>query len=212
MARFTDPACKRCRREQMKLYLKGSRCYSNKCPIDREALPPGMHGARRSKTSEYGTRLREKQKLKFFYGVLESQFRRYFEIAARTSANTGEGLLSILERRLDNVVHRLGFAVSRKAARQLIAHGHVTVNGFKCDVPSMLVKPGDIVKIKPVKRSLDMTRLALQTVGGEPVPDFLQRTNVDDPEGTMLRLPGRGDVDPRISDIQEQLIIEIATR
>jgi small subunit ribosomal protein S4 len=211
MARFTDPSCKRCRREQMKLYLKGSRCFSPKCPIDREALPPGMHGARRSKTTEYGLRLREKQKLKFFYGVLENQFRRYFELAGRSKENTGEALLSILERRLDNVVHRLGFAPSRKAARQVVAHGHVMVNGFKCDVSSMLVKPGDKVKVKPVKRSLELTRLALQSTS-DPVPDFLQRLNAEEPEGTMIRMPGRGDVDPRISEIREQLIIEIATR
>src|SRR5262245_54486995 len=172
MARNVAPVCKMCRRKQMKLFLKGDRCFSPKCPIDREALPPGMHGARRSKTSEYGMRLREKQKLKFFYGVLENQFRRYFELAARSTKNTGEGLLSILERRLDNVVHRLGFAISRKAARQLVGHGHVTVNGFKCDVPSMLVKPGDKIKIKPAKRSLDLTRLALQSYN-DPVPDFL---------------------------------------
>src|SRR5438445_10000702 len=121
MARNTDPVCKMCRREQMKLFLKGERCFSPKCPIDREALPPGMHGARRSKTSEYGMRLREKQKLKFFYGVLEAQFRRYFELAGRTKGNTGEALLSILERRLDNVIHRLGFSISRRAARQLVA-------------------------------------------------------------------------------------------
>ncbi len=211
MARFTDPACKRCRREQLKLFLKGSRCFSSKCPIDRQALPPGMHGARRGKTSEYGLRLREKQRLKFFYGVLERQFRRYFELATR-QANTGEALLSILERRLDNVVHRLGFAPNRKGARQLVAHGHVMVNGRKCDVPSVLVKPNDIIKVKMAVRSLALTRLHLQAVGGEPVPDFLERTNSEDPEGRMLRLPGRGDVDPRISEIREQLIIEIATR
>lgn len=212
MARYTDPACKRCRREQMKLYLKGSRCFSPKCPIDREALPPGMHGARRSKQSEYGTRLREKQRLKFFYGVLENQFRRYFELATRATGNTGEALLSIMERRLDNVVHRLGFAANRKAARQLVAHGHVMINGFKCNIPSVLVKPGDKIKVKPAKRSLTMTRLALQSVGSEPVPDYLLRTNAEDPEGTMTRLPSRQDVDPRISEIREQLIIEIVTR
>jgi small subunit ribosomal protein S4 len=212
MARFIDPACKRCRREQIKLYLKGSRCFSPKCPIDREALPPGMHGARRSKTSEYGLRLREKQRLKFFYGLLERQFRRYFELATRTTGNTGEALLSILERRLDNVVHRLGFAPNRKAARQLVAHGHVMVNGRKCDVPSMLLKPGDKVKVKPVKRSLELTRLNLQSAGGEAVPDFLQRMSVEDPEGAMIRMPTRADVDPRISEIREQMIIEIVTR
>ncbi len=212
MARYTDPACKRCRREQTKLYLKGLRCFSPKCPIDREAPPPGMHGTRRSKTSEYGMRLREKQKLKFFYGVLEAQFRRYFELATRTKGNTGEALLSLLERRLDNVIHRLGFAVNRKAARQMVAHGHVTINGHKCDIPSVIVKPGDRIKCKPAKRSLEMTRLALQSAGGEPVPDYLQRVNVEDPEGTMIRIPSRQDVDPRISEIREQLIIEIVTR
>jgi len=122
MARFIDSVCKRCRREQMKLYLKGSRCFSPKCPIDREAPPPGMHGLRRSKTSEYGTRLREKQRLKWFYGILERQFVRYFELATRSPADTGEVLLGILERRLDNVIHRLGFAPSRAQARQLVAH------------------------------------------------------------------------------------------
>src|SRR6266702_5812675 len=129
MARNTDPVCKMCRREQMKLYLKGERCFSPKCPIDREALPPGMHGYRRGKTSEYGIRLREKQKLKRFYGILERQFRRYFELASRSPENTGEQLLSIMERRLDNVVHRLGFAQSRAAARQIVNHSHVLVNG-----------------------------------------------------------------------------------
>ena len=132
----------------MKLYLKAERCFSPKCPIDREALPPGMHGARRGKTSEYGVRLREKQKLKRFYGVLEAQFRRYYTLATRAVGNTGEQLLSILERRLDNVVHRLGFAINRNSARQMVAHGHILVNGVKCDIPSMLVKPGDVISVQ----------------------------------------------------------------
>ena len=211
MARFTDPVCKRCRREQTKLYLKGSRCYTSKCPIDREAPPPGMHGTRRSKVSEYGIRLREKQKLKFFYGVLERQFERYFELAGRSPSNTGEGLLSILERRLDNVVHRLGFAPSRAAARQVVAHGHVLVNGRKCDIPSMLIKAGDIIKVKVKPRSQGLARMSLQTMPPQ-VPDFLTITNSDEPEGLMTRLPTRQDVDPRIAAIREQLIIEIATR
>lgn len=210
MARFTDPACKRCRREQLKLFLKGSRCFSSKCPIDRQALPPGMHGARRGKTSEYGLRLREKQRLKFFYGVLERQFRRYFELATR-QANTGEALLSILERRLDNVVHRLGFAPNRKGARQLVAHGHVMVNGRKCDVSSMVLRAGDLVSVKKKPRSLGMARTSLQSTPPQ-VPDFLEIINNDEPEGRMTRLPTRQDVDPRISEIREQLIIEIATR
>jgi small subunit ribosomal protein S4 len=211
MARFTDPVCKRCRREKVKLYLKGSRCYTPKCPIDREAPPPGMHGLRRSKVSEYGIRLREKQKLKFFYGVLERQFRRYFELAGRSPSNTGEVMLTLLERRLDNVVHRLGFAPSRPAARSLVAHGHVLVNGRKCDIPSVLLRAGDSIKVKTRERSLKLARTNLQTTPPQ-VPDFLMITNNDEPEGKMTRLPTRQDVDPRISDIREQLIIEIATR
>ncbi len=212
MARNTDPVCKMCRREQMKLFLKGDRCFSNKCPIDREALPPGMHGARRGKTSEYGIRLREKQKLKRFYGVLEAQFRRYYTLATRAVGNTGEQLLSILERRLDNVVHRLGFAINRNSARQMVAHGHILINGAKCDIPSMLVKPGDIIKVKTRDASLKMARETLQK-GAVRIPDFLELTNNQDaPEGRMTRMPSRQDVDERITDIREQLIIEIATR
>jgi small subunit ribosomal protein S4 len=212
MARNTDPVCKMCRREQMKLYLKGERCFSPKCPIDKEMPPPGMHGMRRSKQSEYGLRLREKQKLKRFYGVFEAQFRRYYALATRAPENTGEQLLSILERRLDNVIHRLGFAVSRNAARQMVGHGHVLVNGRKCDVPSMVLKPGDVVKVKARDRSLKLAREALQK-NLVRVPDFLEVTNNgDQPEGRVTRLPNRQDVDERITDIREQLIIEIATR
>jgi small subunit ribosomal protein S4 len=170
-----------------------------------------MHGLRRSKQTEYGIRLREKQRLKFFYGLLERQFVRYLELASRSPSNTGEQLLSLMERRLDNVVHRLGFAPNRKAARQIVSHGHVLVNGRKCDIPSAILRPGDVVKVKTAARPLALTRLNLQS-NSEPVPDFLERTNAEDPEGRMTRLPTRGDVDPRISEIREQLIIEIATR
>ena len=211
MARFVDPVCKRCRREKVKLYLKGSRCYTPKCPIDREAPPPGMHGLRRSKVSEYGVRLREKQKLKFFYGLLERQFVRYFEIASRSPSNTGEVLLTLLERRLDNIVHRLGFAPSRASARLLVGHGHVLVNGKKCDVPSVILKAGDTIKVKVKPRSQQLVKNNLQSLPPQ-VPDFLTITNNEEPEGTLLRLPTRQDVDSRISDIKEQLIIEIATR
>src|SRR6266436_9178900 len=140
MARHLDSVCQLCRREGMKLYLKGSRCDSPKCAIERRNQPPGMHGARRSKSSQYGVRLREKQKLKRFYGVFERQFRRYFELASRSPENTGEVLLSIMERRLDNIVYRLGWALSRAGARQLVTHGHVSVNGHASNVPSMLLK------------------------------------------------------------------------
>src|SRR6516164_893005 len=142
MARRLDFKCKMCRREGIKLFLKGSRCDSPKCAIERRDQPPGMH-TRRGKTSEYGIRLREKQKLKRFYGVLERQFRRYFELASRSPENTGEVLLGIMERRLDNVVHRLGFAPSRYAARQMVSHGHILLNGRVANIPSLLVKAGD---------------------------------------------------------------------
>ena len=212
MARNIDPVCKQCRREQMKLFLKGERCFSPKCPIDREAFPPGMHGQRRGKLSEYGIRLREKQKLKRFYGVFENQFRRYYQLATRAVGNTGEQLLSILERRLDNVVHRLGFANCRGTSRQMVAHGHVEVNGRKCDIPSTLVKPGDIIKVKTRDRSLKMARDLMQRFPPR-LPDYLELTGgVDTPEGRVSRLPNRQDVDERIADIREQLIIEIATR
>ncbi|QVL32205.1 30S ribosomal protein S4 [Telmatocola sphagniphila] len=210
MARYTDPVCKRCRREGVKLFLKGSRCFSPKCPIDRDAPPPGMHGYRKGKTSEYGVRLREKQKLKFFYGLLERQFRRYFALASKAQ-NTGEELLSLLERRLDNVVHRLGFAPSRRAARIIIAHGHVLLNGKPCDIPSVIMKPGDVVKVKSRDKSAKLVRANMQD-RQNTIPDFLEIIPGEIPEGRLIRVPSRGDVDPRISEIREQLIIEIATR
>ena len=211
MARRLDYQCKLCRREGIKLFLKGSRCDSPKCAIERRNQPPGMHGGRRGKTSEYGTRLREKQKLKRFYGVLERQFRRYFALASRSTENTGEVLLSILERRLDNIVHRLGFAPSRYSARQMVSHGHIQLNGQACDIPSLLVKPGDRITVKSRPRSLQLVKLNLQE-SPPPVPDYLERTSSEPPEGRMSRLPGRGDVDPRIADIREQLIIEVSAR
>jgi small subunit ribosomal protein S4 len=211
MGRTTDPVCKLCRREGMKLFLKGSRCESPKCAIDRRNVAPGMHGYRRGKPSEYGIRLREKQKLKRFYGVFERQFRRYFELASRSPENTGEQLLSIMERRLDNVVHRLGFAPSRAAARQLVSHGHVSLNGRACDIPSLLLKPGDTVTVKSRPRGLQLVKLNL-TESPPPVPDYLERSTGEPPEGKLLRLPTRSDVDPRIADIREQLIIEVCSR
>jgi len=211
MGRNIDPVCKMCRREGIKLFLKGSRCDSPKCAIERRNAAPGMHGARRGKPSEYGRRLREKQKLKRFYGVFERQFRRYFALATRAPENTGEQLLSILERRLDNVIHRLGFAPNRPSARQLVSHGHVMVNGVACDIPSLLVKAGDTMTVKSRPRSLQLVKLYLQE-SPPPVPDFLERTGTEPPEGRVLRLPTRADVDPRIADIREQLVIEITTR
>jgi small subunit ribosomal protein S4 len=211
MARYTDAVCRLCRREGIKLYLKGSRCDSPKCAIDRRNSAPGMHGHRRGKQSEYGMRLREKQKLKRFYGVLERQFRRLFEIASRSPANTGEVLLSLMERRLDNVVHRLGFASNRAGARQLIGHGHILVNGSAVNIPSYILRPGDTITVKNRPRSRTLVQLHLKD-NPPPVPDYLERTSTEPPEGKMVRLPARDDVDPRIKDINEQLIIEISTR
>jgi small subunit ribosomal protein S4 len=213
MARHIDPVCRLCRREGIKLYLKGSRCESPKCAIERRNQPPGMH-VRRGKMTEYGERLREKQKLKRFYGVLERQFRRYFELASRSTENTGEALLSLLERRLDNVVHRLGFAPSRAAARQLVAHGHIQVNGRNCNIPSLVVRKGDKIAVKNKPKSLAQVRLN-QTAHTEPIPDFLEIVANEPPEGLVKSIPGRGDVDPRLGkdkELQEQLIIEFCSR
>lgn len=210
MARMTDPVCKLCRREGVKLYLKGLRCESPKCAIERRNQPPGMH-LRRGKPSEYGIRLREKQKLKRFYGLLERQFRRYFDIASRSKQNTGEVLITLLERRLDNVVFRLGFAPNRAGARQLVSHGHVTVNGIPTDIPSLIMKPNDVVSVKNRKRSIDLVRLQVQQTSPN-VPDFLTITNTEPPEGRMTRMPTRGDMDPHIEEIREQLIIEFCSR
>ncbi len=197
----------------MKLYLKGSRCESPKCAIERRNQPPGMH-VRRGKLTEYGERLREKQKLKRFYGILDRQFLRYFQLASRSKENTGEALLSLLERRLDNVVHRLGFAPSRAGARQLVAHGHIQLNGKHCDIPSLTVKAGDVITVKTRPRSTAQVKLNQQT-HIEPIPDFLEITGSEPPEGRMTRLPGRGDVDPRLNkdkELNEQLIIEFCSR
>src|SRR5579883_3290646 len=213
MARKIDPVCQLCRREGIKLYLKGSRCESPKCAIERRNTPPGMHN-RRGKLSEYGVRLREKQKLKRFYGVLERQFRRYFALASRSTENTGEVLLSIMERRLDNVVHRLGFAPNRASARQLVRHGHVLLNGKKADIPSLLLKAGDTVAIKNRKESIELIKLNQQN-HPQPIPDFLEITGSEPPEGRLIRIPSRSDVDPRLSkdrDLREQLIIEVCSR
>jgi small subunit ribosomal protein S4 len=212
MGRHIDPVCKLCRREGIKLYLKGTRCDSPKCAIERRDFAPGMHGGRRGKPSEYGIRLREKQKLKRFYGVFERQFRRYFSLASRSTENTGEVLLSIMERRLDNIVHRLGWAPNRASARQMITHGHVQLNGKACNIPSLLVKAGDTLAVKQRPRSLMLAKLNL-TENPPPVPDYLERGGTPDaPEGRVLRLPVRSDVDPHIADIREQLIIEFCSR
>jgi small subunit ribosomal protein S4 len=214
MGRYLDAVCKLCRREGKKLYLKGTRCFSPKCAIERRNTPPGMHN-RRTKLSEYGLRLREKQKLKRFYGVSQRQFERIFDIASRSKENTGEMLLTLMERRLDNVVHRLGWAVSRRAARQMVAHGHIKVNGRRVDIPSYLVNVGDEITLRPSPKTLQMVKDALGQAAGHQPPAFLEVSDGDNPRAKVLRLPTYDDVDPRLTSeigINPQLIIEFTTR
>ena len=208
MARYTDPVCKLCRREGMKLFLKSTRCDTPKCAFERRGFPPGMHQFKRGKASTYGVRLREKQKLKRYYGVLERQFRRMFQIAERAPGNTGEALLSLLERRLDNIICRLGMAGSRAQARQLVRHGHVLVNRRRVDIPSFLVGVGDTISIKNRPKSQNMVTPRL--VEGKPtVPDFLELCSTDPPEGKMTRLPGGSDGS---FPVQVQLIVEMLSK
>lgn len=192
----------------MKLFLKGTRCDTPKCGIERRDSPPGQQQSRRGKLTDYGVHLREKQKVKHYYGVLERQFRRYFEKAEHTKGNTGDVLMSLLERRLDNVVHRLGFALSRSAAKQLISHGHITVNGKRVDVPSYLVKVGDVVRVKNRSKSLDLAR-GHMAENPRQAPDFLSVTGAEIPEGIVGRLPGADDVS---IPVQTQLIVELCSR
>lgn len=192
----------------MKLFLKGSRCDTSKCGIDRREQPPGQQQHRRNKQTDYGIHLREKQKVKHYYGVLERQFRRYFQRAEHTKGNTGDVLMSLLELRLDNVVHRMGFGQSRAAARQLINHGHITINGRRCDVASYMVNVGDVVRAKNRAKSLDRVRAALAD-SGRDAPDFVSVSDSDIPEGVIGRLPQAEDVS---IPIQTQLIIELCSR
>jgi small subunit ribosomal protein S4 len=192
----------------MKLFLKGTRCDTPKCGIERRDSPPGMAQSRRGKLTDYGVHLREKQKVKHYYGVLERQFRRYFERAERTKGNTGDVLMTLLERRLDNVVHRLGFGLSRSAARQLINHGHVTVNGKRVNVSSYLVEVGDVIRIKNRSKSLDLAR-GHMAENPRQAPDFLSVTGSEIPEGIVGRLPAADDVS---IPVQTQLIVELCSR
>ena len=192
----------------MKLFLKGSRCDTPKCAFERRPTPPGVVQRRRPKATDYGLRLREKQKVKHYYGVLERQFRTYFARAERGKGNTGESLMSLLERRLDNVVHRLGFAPSRSAARQLVMHGHLTVNGRRLDVPSYLVRAGDTLRVKNRAKSLQLAHAALADARRE-VPDFLSRVDGGIPEGRVNRLPVADDVS---LPVQANLIIELCSK
>ncbi|HWP34285.1 MAG TPA: 30S ribosomal protein S4 [Thermodesulfobacteriota bacterium] len=208
MARYTGPVCRLCRRETIKLYLKGDRCYSDKCAIERRNYPPGQHGQGRVKVSEYGQQLREKQKVKRIYGVLERQFRRYFEAAERMKGITGENLLVLLERRLDNVVYRLGFANSRAEARQLVLHRHFTVNGRTVNIPSYLVKPGDVIELKEKSRKIARILDSLEAVARRGVPQWLDLEK-EKFRGTVKALPSRSDL---TMPIQEQLVVELYSR
>ena len=208
MGRYTGPVCRLCRREGVKLFLKSLRCDSPKCAIERREYAPGMHGEKKSKPTEYGKRLREKQKVKRYYGLYERQFRRMLSIALRSDGNTGDTLMSLLERRLDNIVHRLGFAGSRPTARQMVSHGHIRVNGRKVTVASYLTKAGDSITVKNRPKSLGAVRTNLEE-GRITTPDFLSLIPGEIPEGRILRLPESGDVS---LPVQAQLIIELCSR
>lgn len=208
MARYTGPVCRLCRRAGEKLYLKGDKCYTDKCPVDRRSYPPGQHGQGRKKLSEHAIHLREKQNLRRIYGVLERQFQRYYEMAARKKGVTGEILIQILERRLDNVVYRLGFGASRPQARQLVMHGHVAVNGRKVDIPSFLVKAGDVVSIREGSRELELIQANVEAAKQRGVPEWLS-LSPETMSGEVLQLPRRDQVD---LDVQEHLVVEYYSR
>ena len=208
MAKYTGSVCRLCRREGTKLYLKGDRCYSDKCAIDRRPTAPGQHGQRRRKASEYGLQLREKQKARRIYGVLEKQFERYYVQAERMKGITGENLLQLLERRLDNVVYRLGFASSRAQARQFVLHGHITVNGSRVDIPSYLVDEGDVIAVKEKSASSMENFKVLREGTNKVVVPWLQ-VDYEKLEGTVSALPAREDIDV---PIQEHLIVELYSR
>ncbi len=208
MARYTEAVCKLCRREGQKLFLKGGRCYTNKCAVERRSYAPGQHGQSRKKVSEYGLQLREKQKAKRFYGILEKQFHKYFLMAERRRGMTGENLLAICESRLDNVVYLLGWASSRAQARQLVTRGHFEVNGRKADIPSILLKAGDAVSVKASHIEADKLKEILDMNGGRPVPQWLS-LNAEANEAKVLNLPERSQID---APVQEHLIVELYSK
>jgi small subunit ribosomal protein S4 len=209
VARYVDAVCRLCRRENVKLFLKGDRCLSDKCAINKRNYAPGLHGQRRrTKLSEYGLQLREKQKVKRTYGLMESQFRSYFQKAARAQGVTGINLLVLLERRLDNVVYRMGFADSRAQARQLVRHGHMRVNGRKVNIPSFLIKQGDAVEPREKSRDLDVIRGNMEHIGQKQIPEWLH-VDATAMRGVVQTLPSRDDI---TMPIQEQLIVELYSK
>jgi len=208
LARYTESQCRLCRRENLKLFLKGDRCYSDKCAIDRRPYPPGQRSKFRREFSEYGNQLREKQKVKRIYGVLERQFRNYFKMAEAKKGITGENLLILLERRLDSVIYRLGFANSRNEARQLVKHSHFLINDKKVNVPSYLIKPGDVIRLREKSKNVSRILEALESVARRGIPPWLEldKTNL---RGTIRGLPSREDL---TMPIQEQLIVELYSK
>ncbi len=208
MARYTGAVCRLCRREGLKLFLKGERCYTDKCSIERRNYPPGEHGQARPKFSEYAIQLREKQKLRRIYGLLEGQFRRYFDLADRSKGVTGDMLLQLLERRLDNIAYRLGFATSRAEARQLVRHGHLTVNGRKVDVPSYLVRAGDVVSVRERSRRIARIAESLAVAQRRGVPDWLE-VDAEAFRGRVKALPTRADL---TMPINEKLVVELYSK
>lgn len=208
MARQHGPVCRLCRREGMKLFLKGTRCDTPRCAFERRDSPPGMNVARRGKLTDYGLHLREKQKLKHHYGLLERQFRKLFAMAEKGKGNTGERLMSLIERRLDNIVFRLGFGRSRAQARLLITHGHITVNGRRVSIPSYLTRPGEAIQVKSRPKSLQLVQANLAEVPRD-VPDFLSRAEGPQPEGHVLRMPEIADMS---IPVQPHLIVELCSK
>jgi len=208
MARYTEAVCKLCRREGQKLFLKGERCYTDKCAINRRAYAPGQHGQGRKKTSEYGLQLRAKQMTRRFYGVLENQFHHYYEMATTMQGKAGDNLLILLESRLDNVVYRCGWASSRAEARQLVVHGHFTVNGKKVDIPSYLVKPGETIAIKDSSRQSDKFKAVLEANSAHPVPKWLD-VDAQNAQAKVVEMPTREEID---LEVDETLIVELYSK
>lgn len=208
MARYTGPSCKLCRREGKKLFLKGDRCLTDKCALSRRSTVPGQHGAGRKSVKEYGQHLREKQTARRYYGVQEKQFKKYYNVADKQEGIAGENLLSLLERRFDNVVYRMGMASSRKEARQLVRHAHFTLNGKKADIPSIILKVGDVVALKDKSRSSEKMKALMENMASANAPKWLE-VNADAASAKVIAVPAREDVD---FDFNEQLIIEFYSK
>jgi small subunit ribosomal protein S4 len=209
MGRYIDSSCRLCRREKQKLFLKGTKCFTEKCPVERRSYPPGQHGqSRRQKISEYGIQLREKQKIRRMYGLMEQQFRNYFDKALHQTGRTGEELVKMLERRFDNVVYRLGFAPSRKAARQLVGHGHLLVNNKPVNIASYIVRPGDVIQVRDKSKKLDVIHASMKRIKDNMLPPWLSLDKAT-MTGTFLNIPERADIP---LNANEQLVVELYSK